>query len=390
MNIVIYKGKFQYDVVNYFVDELKLAFNKLGHNVNIINLLTKTPSDIISFFKQNNVDLVLAFNGINFTDRFFYEKLNIPLGIILVDHPFYHLSRIQTYKGNTTFICMLDLEHLDCFEECIDANVPIAWLPHGGTEIKLNKNINKEYDVIFPASINDYVHFEKILLELPNGIVKESALNLYEKGKQNYNIPLYKYFKDELNYIGIDKKDLMSNNKYLMAFGYIYTLVDKTLRARNRYRIIKKLLNAGVKIQHYGNIQRKEFLEHKNFITHGPIDYIKLIVEIKRSKLLIHEIPYFQNGSHERFLTSMLNKTLVLSNINNYCNNQYVNKENIVFYDMNNLDTLVNNVYYYLENEDKRKKVEENAYQITKRFNTWINRAEEIINIYNNFIKSKN
>ena len=31
----------------------------------------------------------------------------------------------------------------------------------------------------------------------------------------------------------------MSNNKYLMAFGYIYTLVDKTLRARNRYRIIK-------------------------------------------------------------------------------------------------------------------------------------------------------
>ena len=23
----------------------------------------------------------------------------------------------------------------------------------------------------------------------------------------------------------------------------------------------------GVKIQHYGNIQRKEFLEHKNFIT---------------------------------------------------------------------------------------------------------------------------
>ena len=48
----------------------------------------------------------------------------------------------------------------------------------------------------------------------------------------------------------------------------------------------------------------------------------------------------------------MLNKTLVLSNINNYCNNQYVNKENIVFYDMNNLDTLVNNVYYYLENEE--------------------------------------
>ncbi len=31
MNIVIYKGKFQYDVVNYFVDELKQAFKRMAN-----------------------------------------------------------------------------------------------------------------------------------------------------------------------------------------------------------------------------------------------------------------------------------------------------------------------------------------------------------------------
>lgn len=387
MNIVLYKGQFQYDVVNYFVDDLKKSFIEMGHAVTILDLRFISSDALISFFKNNHINLVLSFNGINAINKDLYEKLNIPLGIILVDHPFYHLSRIETFKGKTTFFCMLDLEHLDCFEECIDKDIPITWLPHGGTEIQFNEHIDKEYDVIFAGSINDYTYFEDILLNLKEGIVKKIALNLYDKGKENYNLSLYGYLKEELKDSGIEVKDLMNDKNYLNAFSYIYILVDKALRARNRYRIMKRLLDEGIKVQYYGNLQTNEFKKYKNFLSHGPLDYMNLINEIKKAKLLIHEIPFFQNGSHERFLTSMLNKTLVLSNINNYCNNQYIDKESIVFYDMNNLDTLVERVYYYLENENERMNIEKKAYEITKHFNTWRNRAEEIIDIYNNFIE---
>jgi len=390
LNIVIYKGQFQYDVVNYFVKELELAFNEMGHAVITIDLLTTNPNDIISFFLKNRVDLILSFNGINFVDKSIYEKLNIPLGIILVDHPFYHISRIKAYKGKTTFICMYDLEYLDCFEECIDNDIPISWLLHGGTEVQSESYVEKEYDIIIPASIGNYNYFEQKLLELQEGIVKEIALNLYERGKTDYNHTLYTYFKEELNSMGISMQDLMNNEDYLTAFSYIYILVDKALRTRNRYRTVKKLLDEEFTIYHYGNLQNDELTKYSNFISNGPLDYINLIKEIKKSKLLLNDEPYFQNGSHERLFTSMLNKTLVLSNINNYCNNQYKDGESIVFYDMNNLDTLVDKIHYYLENEDDRKCIEEKAYKITKRFNTWRNRAEEIINIYSNFIELKN
>lgn len=64
-------------------------------------------------------------------------------------------------------------------------------------------------------------------------------------------------------------------------------------------------------------------------MSKGAIDYIQLIKEIKKSKILLHDTPYSQNGSHERILTGMLNKTLVLSNKNNYCNKRYIDGENI-------------------------------------------------------------
>ena len=392
MNIVLYKGKFQYNVVNYFAEELGKALIKLGHNVIILDLCRITELEITSFFLHNEIDLVLSFNGINFTDKNVFERLNIPLGIIFVDHPFYHLSRIKAYNGNTTFFCMYDLGYLDCFEECIDNKIPIAWLPHGGTEKQFSENekMKKEYDVILPGSLNDYLYFEKHLLELGSGSIKDIAFNLYERGKENYNVPLYFHFKEELKNAGISLQDLRNNENYLNAFAYIYILIDKTLRGRNRYRITKKLLDEGIKVQHFGKLQKDELLKYKNFTTNGAIDYMDLIIEIKKSKLLLHDTPCFQNGSHERIFTSMLNKTLVLSNLNNYCNNQYIDGESIVFYNMNDLDTLIEKTYFYLNNEDEMRQIEENAYEITKRYNTWKNRAVEILNIYDGFMELKN
>ncbi|WP_352418297.1 glycosyltransferase [Proteiniborus sp.] len=386
MNIVIYKGQFQYDVVNYFVEELGHELMKLGHNVHILNLLTMSSNRIEGILANNKIDLVLSFNGVNFTGKEIYEKLNIPLGIILVDHPFYHISRIKTYKSNNTFICMFDEGSLECFEECIADDISISWLAHGGTEMLSSEVVEKSTDVIMPGSLSDYNKLERQLLDLDLDILKRFACNLYEKGKYNYNIPLYNFFKEELRSAGIELKQIREDEDFLNAFSYIYTLVDRTLRARNRYRIIKVLIEEGIRVQHYGNLSNNELLKYKNFKTNGPIDYIALTKEIQRSKILLHDTPYFENGSHERVLTSMLNETLVLSNNNNYCNNLYKEGESIIFYDMNNLDTLVEKTSFYLEHENERKRVENKAYEITQQYNTWESRAHEILNIYNAFI----
>ena len=388
MNIIIYKGQFQYDVVNYFSEELGQGLKSMGHKVTIIDLRSTQPTELAYYLLNNDIDLILSFNGVNFTDKNVFEKLNIPLGIILVDHPFYHLARIKTYKGKTTFVCMYDTGHLDCFEECIDNNYPIAWLPHGGTEILSNDTIKKEYDVILPGTISNYKKHERELLDVFTGKLGKFTCELYEKAKGNYSIELYRHFKESMKSLSLDSSYLREDNNYLNTFAYIYTLVDKTLRSRGRYFIVKTLVDYGIHVKHYGNIHDNTFVTSKYLNTSGPIDYINLIKEIKKSKILLHDTPYFKNGSHERFLTSMLNGTLVLSNKNNYCNDQYVDGESIVFYDVNNLETLLEKAQHYITNKDDRIKIEKNAYKITKKYNTWENRAHEIINIYNEFVKT--
>ena len=127
---------------------------------------------------------------------------------------------------------MYDLKYLDCFEECIDNNTPIAWLPHGGIEDKSSEAVEKEYDIIIASSISDYVAFENELLQLEAGVVKNFANNLHARGRQNYNVPLYSHFKEELETLGIETQYLRNDEGYLKVFSFVYKSVDRILRSR--------------------------------------------------------------------------------------------------------------------------------------------------------------
>lgn len=108
------------------------------------------------------------------------------------------------------------------------------------------------------------------------------------------------------------------------------------------------------------------------------IDYLKN----KKIELVVAYMCYFENGSHERVFSAMLNDALVVSNKNNYSFNMYKDKESIIYYDAGNFNNLVSNVKYYLQNEDERNQVVNKAYDITSKYNTWGNRADEIIELY--------
>lgn len=66
---------------------------------------------------------------------------------------------------------------------------------------------------------------------------------------------LCSFFKEELKTVGFSPNDLRKDEKYLNVFSSLYILVDKALRSKNRYRIIKALTDEGLKIQHYGRVQ---------------------------------------------------------------------------------------------------------------------------------------
>ena len=65
MNIVIYIGKYQYDVVNLFISNVIYFLQKKQFNVTVIDLKESDHmNQIIEIFSTQNIYCVISFNGI--------------------------------------------------------------------------------------------------------------------------------------------------------------------------------------------------------------------------------------------------------------------------------------------------------------------------------------
>jgi|GEM_PF-1978179 len=379
MNIVLYKGSFSYGVVNYFSDELCRAFNRMGHHAEIIDLKELKNGLSIS----RNINLVLGYNVIGaIGDNQAYDNQGTVFGGLLVDHPFYHYNRIKSINAKKTFFSMLDEGTIETAEKYIKSDGIYTHLMHAGSYAKGNY-ADRAYDVVVIGGLtDDHSNIEEKLNQIPEGYIRDIARKLYEKACAHYCKTLDQYLEEILHSMKItDEIIRMEKFGYLMA--YIYNIVDKALRSKTRYNAILSLIKSGITVHFYGNCQVNGLSSYDSFINHGPVDYQEILEVMAQSKILIHDIAYFKNGSHERIFSAMLNGALVISNTNNYSFNLYKDGESIVFYDVNDQKDYVEKVKYYLANENERSRIAENAYRITSEYNTWENRANEILEIYN-------
>lgn len=386
---------FQYEVVNIFAEELGAGLQELGHEVLLIEVNQSKPifwEQILSEIEKG-LDLVLHFNGfmvddLNGTDKIYIylKKCNIPVGVILVDHPFLNSDRLTQFDKKNTFITMYDEGFLHSYERYIDDRYIIAHLMHGGSYAATEEDDKKIYDVIMAGTINKPLDFLTEIQDMEEGIFKDILINVYEKARQHYYTPLDEFFNAEFEARDIPYEEIRSNKLLKEYIRMMYLNIDKSLRQQIRFNTLKALLEGGVEVQLYGNCHVEELKQYDNLHIHGPVHYRELLSIIKKSKILIHDVCPFTNGSHERFLSSMLNKTLVIANKNNYCNGQIKDGQNIVYFDSNNYEDFLNKVKYYLVHDDERERITENAYCVVKEHHTWKKRAEEIIDIYKVFI----
>ena len=71
MNIVIYTGKYQYDVVNLFISNVIYFLQKKQFNVTVIDLEESDHmNQIIEIFSTQNIYCVISFNGIGVDIKF--------------------------------------------------------------------------------------------------------------------------------------------------------------------------------------------------------------------------------------------------------------------------------------------------------------------------------
>jgi glycosyltransferase involved in cell wall biosynthesis len=394
MNILLYQGAFVYDVANYFIEELAKNFYKKNHKVYICDLKDikneKNINELEKFIIEKNIDFVFSFNSINGVKPETYEGLNIIFGTMLIDHPFFQTIRLDNFPQKNSFLCVYDEGRISTTQRYIDKEVTIKHMMHGGSESKISNDI-KKYDVIVAGGLEKSENFEDRISEIEHEEYKKIAKYLYNSSKENYKKTIDAYLEEYLeeHLEDIKNQEYFEIENFRDYITYIYRLVDLFLRNEVRYKSILSLAENGIEINYFGSSTCEELDKYHNFKNNGTVKYTELLDIMKQSKILINTLPYFDNGSHERIFSAMLNNTMVISNENNYCFDIYKDKESIVMFDFNKENDLVDKVKYYLKNEEERNQIVKNAYEITSKYNTWEHRADEILQIYDEIRKEQ-
>ncbi|OON90341.1 MAG: hypothetical protein ATN32_04185 [Candidatus Epulonipiscium fishelsonii] len=165
-------------------------------------------------------------------------------------------------------------------------------------------------------------------------------------------------------------------------FEEVYRAVDWCRRMKYRHKVVRTLLDNDIKVEFWLNSKDKFFNEYSNFKDNGKLPYLEIVEKIAESKILLQDLYPVKNGGSERVFNAMLNRTLVISNRNSFANDELIDGVNIIYYDANNLNELVEKVRFYTENYDLAQPIIENAYKLVSEKHTWKNRAEELINMY--------
>lgn len=333
--IVLFKGQSQYDVLREFISILSSCFSRLGFDTVIIDLMepvwqkhletTLKRKKVYFFFSMNAVGVDLKMG-----DRSLYDTLNIPFFGFLVDHPMYHLDRLNQGVSNLIISC-IDQTHLDFLNNYLNGNYTKVFIPHGGTQSNapdVNTMEDRTIDVLFTGSYtNPDPHRQQWLYQ------GERIGQLFDEVMERA------LYQDQQPLVETAKRVFSEKSLDLVYFhhGKVWqalTHVDLYIRNRRRRESISSLSNYEYQVEVYGNGWDQLELHSKNINFHPSIDFSEAQGKMRQSKIVLNVLPNFRYGGHERLFTAMLSGAAVVVDQNPYLLNNFNDKRELYFYDI--------------------------------------------------------
>ncbi|MBT3394558.1 MAG: glycosyltransferase family 1 protein [Waddliaceae bacterium] len=310
--IVIYKGGFQYDVVNMFAEELCEGFIALGKDAVVVDILKKEENTIISLL-SDSCDAVISFNAIGALTRngaSVYDLFDVPFIALLVDHPFYHYDRFKDIE-NCTVTC-LDLSHIRCLKRVLP-RMKTLHLPHAGSLGEENLCCDKDIDILFAGT---YIGSEEEAKQKLQGAKNPVLQKIFEDIVQA-NLDDDAQALDEMFLKYAEEKKITMDNAgmLLLECRTGLNISDFVIRNIKRLRALKILDDAGVTVDIYGdNWPDDLFVNHR---IHDAVPFKDVLSLMNRSKLVL-DLSFYPEGTHERIFSAMLNGACVLTDYNPY------------------------------------------------------------------------
>lgn len=146
---------------------------------------------------------------------------------------------------------------------------------------------------------------------------------------------------------------------------------DFYIRAYWRKQIVQTLVDAGITVRVAGRGWENLYPScPSNLILEGVLDFDRTSELIANSRLVLN-ITGWNEGLHDRILTTMRNGSVCVTNTTPYTDARFQDQENIVLYDLKKLDELPGKICELLENPVKAEAIADAGYKKVQDAYTW-------------------
>ncbi len=381
--VLLFKGQSQYDVLRYFVDELDTAFQTLGLQTVVIDLLSPNfISELQRVFQEGNLLFVLGFNAIGqelqIQGRSIYDMLKLPYVAFFVDHPIYHDARLR-YSFEYQLVSFVDQDHLDFLKSYYPNRKHMFFIPHGGS--------------VDPTIRSNSIPIQKRSIPiLFTGSYKDPDIFL-----QSINAPeeAIKQIRSIADIMLADSSATVdrATTVYCQSLGvepsptYIPLMqaADMYFRMEKRKRIIMSLSELPLTVLGNGWSQMK--IESKTLKIMPAKSFSEILQLMGDSQIFLSIAPMHRRGTHERTFCAMLSGAVCVSDKSEYMEQHFLNGQEYIGYRAH--DPLPDMLASLLDDPAKMEQIANQGRKQAEQNHTWTNRAVEILRSVKQFLDYK-
>ena len=375
------------ETLEYFSYQMGKSFVDMGYQVFYYDLKNEAQSarTLRKFIRVGETVLVtFNFEGLEKEPGvykqgigYIWDEYKIPCYNIAADHPYYYHERLcdlpEHYHHISIDKCQeayfkefypefhhqgflplagtcLEKEQSEDDVECVrtmDVVMTGNYTPPSFCEPHINW-INEEYAAFYRGIIED-------LIQNPNQTVEAAELRHCERemGKTPY---------DEIRIA-----------MHRMIF------IDLYVRNYWRGEVVKTLVDAGIMVDVFGKGWEELCCEKPEYLRiHPQITSEECLKQLQKAKISLNVMPWFKDGAHDRVFNSILNGAVCVSDKSKYLCEELEDGEGVVYYDLTDLTSLLQNMQDLLHDDHKMQEILKKGVAKVQKYHTWDARAKQI------------
>ena len=379
--LLLFKIKtFCYDSPYYFIDRCASHFKNAGWDVEIFDS-SRCPLTELDSLSGRRFDAILDFNSalprLDTTENIQYlDTIDAPFFNYILDHPLFHHDSLKFNLKNYHVIC-IDIDHVNYIKKYYPHIRSVSFLPLAGSssdDIPFDK---RSIPLLFSGTYTSPESVMELINEY-SGSLKEEMHSIIEILLENPSLTCEEALKILLKNYNASEEDInfpVRMHSYFLAYTYVCALFRKN--------IISELVKAKIPMTIIGHGWRhvKELSKAEHVKIFPPVSFADTFSYMADSKMVLNIMPWFKNGLHDRIFSSMLCKSVCLTD-DSACLNEYFDiSKDLILYDINRLDILGDIVSDAFKDGEKLQLTAQNGYKKAS-LHTWEAHCRKLSEIF--------